>query len=243
MSKLELQAGKPGLVWSNNPVLVQLLGLSPVLAASSSLVYGIGLGIATLLVCILSCVTTSLLASQFSHKWRLVWFMLILASFTTLTETIAALYFYPLFVNLGIYIPLICCNISILIRMELVSSKSKWTEALLDSLKTGLGFLIALLLFSGCRELLINGTVLANWHLLLPANGELSLVGRGQSDANYFRFAITQAGAFIALGLLIALTNKIRNSTGDKTADERDAVLPAKRARVTGRLIRNDAKD
>ena len=85
MSKLELQAGKPGLVWSNNPVLVQLLGLSPVLAASSSLVYGIGLGIATLLVCILSCVTTSLLASQFSHKWRLVWFMLILASFTPLT--------------------------------------------------------------------------------------------------------------------------------------------------------------
>jgi electron transport complex protein RnfE len=243
MSELELQAEKPGLMSTNNPVLVQLLGLSPLLAVSSSLVYGIGLGIATLLVCILSCVTTSLLASQFSHKWRLVWFMLILASFTTLAETISALYFYPLFVNLGIYIPLICCNISILIRMELVSSKSKWTEALPDSLKTGLGFLIALLLFSGCRELLINGTVLANWQLLLPTNGELSLVGSGQSGANYFRFADTQAGAFIVLGLLIALINKTRNSTGNKTADEANAVIPARRARVTGRLIKNDSKD
>ena len=127
--------------------------------------------------------------------------------------------------------------------MELVSSKSKWTEALLDSLKTGLGFLIALLLFSGCRELLINGTVLANWQLLLPANGELSFVGSGQSGANYFRFADTQAGAFIVLGLLIALINKIRNSTDNKTADEASAVIPAKRARVTGRLIKNDSKD
>ena len=243
MSELKRQAEKSGLVWTNNPVLVQLLGLSPVLAVSSSLVDGIGLGIATLLVCILSCVTSSLLAQHFSHKWRLLCFMLIVASFTTLTETITALYFYPLFISLGIYIPLICCNISILIRMELVSSKSSWTDALLDGLKTGLGFLLALLLFSGCRELLINGTLLANWQLLLPANGELSLVGSGQSGANYFRFANTQAGAFIALGLLVALTNKIRNSIADRTPGEPGAVIPAQRARVTGRLIRNDSKD
>ena len=97
MNDLELQAGREGLVWENNPVLIQLLGLSPVLAVSNTLAYGVGLGVATFFVCVFSCLTASLLKGAIPHKWRLVWYMLILAGYTTIAETVSQLYFYPLF--------------------------------------------------------------------------------------------------------------------------------------------------
>ena len=236
MNDLELQAGKEGMVWENNPVLMQLLGLSPVLAVSSSLVYGIGLGVATFFVCVLSCLTASVLKEAIPHKWRLVWYMLILASYTTLVETISQLYFYPLFLRLGIYLPLICCNVAILIRMETVAAQSPWPIATLDAAKTGSGFLIALILLAACRELLVSGTILANWQLLLSASSELSTVASNQDDRQFFRFANTQAGVLILLGLLVALLNSLSQLTSSTAIDESENLVPAKRARVTGRL-------
>ena len=236
MNDLELQSEKEGMVWENNPVLIQLLGLSPVLAVSSTLACGIGLGVATFFVCILSCLTASVLRGIISQKWRLVWYMLILASYTTIVETICQLYFYPLFLRLGIYLPLICCNVAILIRIETVAGQSPWSAATLDAIKTGFGFLIALCLLAFSRELLISGTILANWQLLLPASSELSTAASNLDDTHFFRFANTQAGVLILLGLLVALLNSLSQLTNNTSFDESEKIVPAIRARVTGRL-------
>ena len=236
MNDLELQSEKEGMVWENNPVLIQLLGLSPVLAVSSTLAYGIGLGVATLFVCVLSCLTASVLKGTIPHKWRLIWTMLILASYTTIVEIICQLYFYPLFLRLGVYLPLICCNVAILIRMETVARQSPWSVAALDAAKTGFGFLIALCLLAFCRELLVSGTIFANWQLLFPSSSELSTNTSNLNDIHFFRFANTQAGVLVLLGLLVALLNSLSQLTNSNVLDESEKLVPAKRARVTGRL-------
>lgn len=236
MNDLELQAGRGGIVLENNPVLIQLLGLSPVLAVSSTVAYGVGLGLATFFVCVFSCLTASLLKRTIPHRWRLVWYMLILASYTTVVETISQLYFYPLFLRLGFYLPLICCNVAILVRMETVSAKSNWPAAMLDAAQTGFGFLIALLLVAACRELLASGTILSNWQLLLPASYELETVASSLSEAHFFRFANTQAGVLILLGMLVAAINFLSQRSSRTAADKQEQTIPVKRARVTGRL-------
>jgi electron transport complex protein RnfE len=236
VNDLELQSEKEGMVWENNPVLIQLLGLSPVLAVSSTLAYGIGLGVATFFVCILSCLTASVLKGTIPHKWRLIWTMLILASYTTIVEIICQLYFYPLFLRLGVYLPLICCNVAILIRMETVARQSPWSVATLDAAKTGFGFLIALCLLAFCRELLVSGTIFANWQLLFPSSSELSTNTSNLNDIRFFRFANTQAGVLVLLGLLVALLNSLSQLTNSNVLDESEKLVPAKRARVTGRL-------
>jgi electron transport complex protein RnfE len=236
VNDLELQSEKEGMVWENNPVLIQLLGLSPVLAVSSTLAYGIGLGVATFFVCVLSCFTASVLKGTIPHKWRLIWTMLILASYTTIVEIICQLYFYPLFLRLGVYLPLICCNVAILIRMETVARQSPWSVATLDAAKTGFGFLIALCLLAFCRELLVSGTISANWQLLFPSSSELSTNTSNLDDIHFFRFAKTQAGVLVLFGLLVALLNSLSQLTNSNVLDESEKLVPAKRARVTGRL-------
>jgi electron transport complex protein RnfE len=236
VNDLELQSEKEGMVWENNPVLIQLLGLSPVLAVSSTLACGIGLGVATFFVCVLSCFTASVLKGTIPHKWRLIWTMLILASYTTIVEIICQLYFYPLFLRLGVYLPLICCNVAILIRMETVARQSPWSVATLDAAKTGFGFLIALCLLAFCRELLVSGTIFANWQLLFPSSSELSTNTSNLNDIHFFRFANTQAGVLVLLGLLVALLNSLSQLTNSNVLDESEKLVPAKRARVTGRL-------
>jgi electron transport complex protein RnfE len=236
VNDLELQSEKEGMVWENNPVLIQLLGLSPVLAVSSTLACGIGLGVATFFVCVLSCFTASVLKGTIPHKWRLIWTMLILASYTTIVEIICQLYFYPLFLRLGVYLPLICCNVAILIRMETVARQSPWSVATLDAAKTGFGFLIALCLLAFCRELLVSGTISANWQLLFPSSSELSTNTSNLDDIHFFRFANTQAGVLVLLGLLVALLNSLSQLTNSNVLDESEKLVPAKRARVTGRL-------
>ena len=242
MNELEIKARNSGLIWENNPALVQLLGLSPLLAVSSTLAYGIGLGLATLCVCVVSCLSTALLKPYIAHRWRLVWFMVILATYATVVDTLIQLYFYPLYLKLGIYVPLICCNVAILVRMETSAQQNHWPSAALDGFKTGLGFLFALVLFSACRELLISGSLLHQWQLLLPANSAPGAAA-GADIASLFRFADTQAGAFILLGLIIAAINFLSSSTGDSAGTRQSDIVPAQRARVTGRLIRDDAKE
>lgn len=236
MNELELQAKKKTLVWENNPVLLQLLGLSPVLAVSSTLVDGLGLGIATFIVCVLSCLSVSLLRGVIPHQWRLVCYLLLLASYTTMAEIIVQVYFYPLFARLGIYLPLICCNIAILIRMETVASQSDWPAATLDAVKNGCGFLMALGLFAACRELLISGTFFADSALLLPVNSAVSTVPDTLNAPLLFQFANTQAAALLLLGLFVALFNYLSQLRGKSSANKPDEIIPVKRARVTGRL-------
>ena len=162
--------------------------------------------------------------------------MVVFASTTTIVEAIMQLYFYPLFLRLGIYLPLICCNVAILIRMETVDTKLAWPAATLDAAKTGFRLLIALTLLTACRELPVSRAIFANWQLFLPASGELATLTSNLDDTHFFRFANTQAGVLILLGLLVAFVNSISQLASNTAHDEPKKLVPVKRARVTGRL-------
>lgn len=233
MTNLEAQARKDGLLWENNSVLVQLLGLSPVLAVSTSITYGLALGLATLLVGVVSCATVAMLRHTIPQQWRLVGFMIILAAYTSIIETIFQLYFYSLSLRLGIYLPLICCNVAILLRMETKAMHSDLFSASLDALKMGLGFLGALLLVSAMREMLIDGSLLSDSQLLIPSANQPLASAAGGGDY-LFQFANSQPGALILLGLIVAAINALTNALGGE--ENKIEVVTAKRARVTGRL-------
>lgn len=236
MSELENRASRNQSLWENNPVLVQLLGLSPVLAVSTSLVNGIGMGVATLIVMVLSCISASLLKSRLSRNWRFTWFLLIMASYTTIIDLLMQWLYFPLYTQLGIYVPLICCNIAILVRMEVRASCCHWKPAALDAAKTGAGFLLAIAVLAGLRELIGQGTLFANWQLLLPSAVATDFNTGAAQNSQALGFASLQPMALILLGLIIAAKNYTDQhfSKGNHTPTETNA--PIQRARVTGRL-------
>lgn len=239
MSSLEIQAREEQLWWENNSVLVQLLGLSPVLAVSTSLLDGFVLGLATFVVLVLSCLTVSAFRQHISTTWRLYWFMIILASYTTVIDIVLQWFYFPLYLRLGIYVPLICCNVAILISIETVAFRSGVKTSCKDALKIGCGYLFAILLFSTIRELLITGGVFANSSLLFPSSENGPLL---DSNTELFAFAATQPGALILFGLLLALMNVLNSSVISKGNPKKKQVIPIKRARVTGRLTQEDIK-
>jgi electron transport complex protein RnfE len=204
-------------VWRNNPGLVQLLGLCPLLAVTSTLINGLGLGIATTLTLVGSNVTVSLIRHRVRPEIRIPVFVLIIASFVTAIELAMNAYFFELYLILGIFIPLIVTNCSIIGRAEAFASKNPVGKAFLDGLAMGLGFTMALVALGALREILGNGTVLADAHLMFgeAARGvEITLI----ADYRGFLLAVLPPGAFLGLGLLIALKNVI-----DKRAAERRA--------------------
>lgn len=192
-------------IWTNNPALVQLLGLCPLLAVSTSVVNAMGLGLATLFVLMASNLLVSLIRSHIADAIRLPAFVLIIASFVTCAELLLQAYSYPLYLRIGIFIPLIVTNCTILGRAVGFAAKHSPLPALVDGFMMGLGFSLVLLVMGFLRELLASGSVFANMELLLPfAEGwELRLL------PNYpgFLLALLPPGAFIMLGLLLALKN------------------------------------
>lgn len=233
MSNLDVRAPQDQPIGNNNGVLIQFLGLSPILAVSTSVVYGLSLGIATVVVLLLSCLTVSLLRRKISEDWRLLWFMLILAGYTTIIEILMQQFYFPLFIKLGIYVPLICCNAAILMRMETCAFRSNLSATALDALKTGAAYLIAILLLAAIRELIINGRLLMNWDLLIATTTSRSndlIAGSANQLAD---FASTQAGALILLGLLIALVNFLTNSLKTGKNQRQEVITPVKRARLS----------
>lgn len=236
MSELEYRAHKNQSLWQNNTVLVQLLGLSPVLAVSTTLVNGIGLGIATFIVMLLSCISVSLLQSQLNSNWRFTWFLIIMASYTTAIDLLMQWLYFPLYKQLGIYVPLICCNIAILIRMEVRASSCNWKLAALDASKTGAAFLLAIVLLASLRELIGQGTLLSNWQLLIPST-LLADSNPTSIQHNFaFGFAKLQPMALILLGIIIAVKNFTDSYFKKEVDGQTDNSTPVQRARVTGRL-------
>ena len=238
MSNLEYLARKKQSLWENNPVLVQLLGLSPVLAVSTTLVNGISLGIATFVVMTLSCISVSLLRSQLNSNWRFTWFLIIMASYTTAIDLLMQWLYFPLYKELGIYVPLICCNLAILVRMEVHASSHHWKLAAFDAGKSGIAYFIAIVLLAGLRELIGQGTLFSNWHLLLPSTSLIddSLIAVPPQTA--FGFARLQPMALILLGIIVAVKN-YTDSYFEKEMDvdtETENSTPVQRARVTGRI-------
>ena len=234
MSELQFKSSQACSPWTNNPVLVQLLGLSPVLAISTTLVNGLGIGISTAAVMLLSSVTVSTLRTRINQRWRFTWYLVITASYTTVLDSLLQWFYLPLYQELGIYIPLICCNFAVLIRLEVHAIKHHWRSALKDAALTGSGFTVAIVALSSLREFIGTGALMADWQLLLPAYRAAAVISENSSASEVSDFASLLPAAFILLGLLIAGKNLIDNQLKKNTAAT--DIEPIQRARVTGRL-------
>lgn len=197
-------------LWKNNVALVQLLGLCPLLAVTSSTINGIGLGLATLITLVISNSLVSSIRNVVRPEVRLPVFMLIIASAVTIIELIMQAWFYELFLVLGIFIPLIVTNCSIIGRAEGFASRNPVALSALDGFMMGLGFLIVLTLLGLMRELIGSGTILANADLMFGESAtalKLTLF----EDYGGFLLAILPPGAFFGLALLIVGKNLIED--------------------------------
>lgn len=195
-------------LWHNNTGLVQLLGLCPLLAVSGTVVNALGLGLATTLVLIGSNVTVSLIRNLVRPELRIPVFVLVIASFVTAVELSMKAYLYDLYLILGIFIPLIVTNCTIIARAESFASKNNVLRSFVDGLAMGLGFTAVLLVLGGLREILGHGTLFANFDLMFGA-GAQGLQITFIKDYKGFLLAILAPGAFLGLGLLIAIKNKL----------------------------------
>lgn len=198
-------------LWRDNPGLVQLLGLCPLLAVSNSVVNGVGLGIATTMVLIASNTTVSLIKGAVQPQIRIAVFVMIIASFVTVVEMIMSAYFYDLYRVLGIFIPLIVTNCAILGRAEAFASKHDPLRSALDGLLTGLGFALVLIVLGACREILGQGTLLSQLQMMFGGPPSPGLVLFGEKHG--LLLALMPPGAFLGLGLLIAAKNFIDERT------------------------------
>jgi len=204
-------------LWKNNVALVQVLGLCPLLAVTTTTINGIGLGIATTLTLVLSNMTVSLIRHSVRPEIRIPVFVLIIASIVTAIELAMNAYFHDLYKILGIFIPLIVTNCAILGRAEAFASKNAVIPSFIDGLMMGIGFSAILVLLGAIREALGMGTLFAQAHLMFGESAEwmtITLI----DDYHGFLLAILPPGAFIGLGLLIALKNVLDQRAQKKAA-------------------------
>lgn len=194
-------------LWKNNPGLVQLLGLCPLLAVTTSVINGLGLGLATMFVLSASNLTVSLIRNLVRQEIRIPVFVMIIAALVTVVELSMKALFYDLYRVLGIFIPLIVTNCAIIGRAEAFASRNRPGAALFDGAMMGLGFTLVLIVLGGMRELLGKGTLLSGAHMMFGSNVDLTIdVVPGDGG---FLLALLPPGAFIGLGLLVALKNTI----------------------------------
>lgn len=208
-------------VWTQNTGLVALLGLCPLLAMSNSVVNALGLGLATLLVVLISNIAVSLVRNLIRPEVRIPVFVLVIACVVTAVELAMHAFLPGLYTVLGIFIPLIVTNCCVIGRAEAFAFKHGVVPSAVDGIATGLGFLLALVLLGAVREIVGQGTLFGQADLLFGEWGRhltLHLV----DDYRGFLLAILPPGAFIGLGCLIALKNII-----DARAQRRAAAQPA----------------
>ncbi len=224
-------SGYGGLVrdglWTNNQALVALLGLCPLLATTSTASNGLGMGLATTTVLLLSNLTVSAIRNLVRPEVRLPVFVLVIASFVTAVELAMQAWFYELYLVLGLFIPLIVTNCAIIGRAEAFASKNHVDRAAVDGLSMGLGLTLVLTLLGGLRELVGQGTLFDQAHLLLGEWARFLTLRLGP-DFQGILVAILPPGAFIGLGFLIALKNLIDKRVSRKrTAPQAAPAVPA----------------
>ncbi len=193
-------------LWRNNPSLVQMLGLCPLLAVSGSLVTSLGLGITTLLVLTASNVVISLLRNVTARETRLPSQILVIAVFVTAADIVLQAWFFELHQRIGLFIALIVTNCTLLGRAEVYASRNPVLVSAVDGFMMGMGFLWVLLAMGAVREILGHGTLFHNMHLLLGSMAENSTIEIADSG---FLLMVLPPGAFLTLGCLIALKNLI----------------------------------
>lgn len=195
-------------LWKQNPGLVQLLGLCPLLAISNTVVNSLSLGLATTLVMAVASASVSLVRNFIPHEIRIPTFVLIIAAAVTVIDLLMNAYVHPLYLVLGVFIPLITTNCIVLARVETFASKRSTFNSVLDAVMMGLGLTLVLVVLGALREVGGKGTLFSGLDLALgPAARDW--VVTVLPDYQGFLLAILPPGAFIGLGLLIALKNGI----------------------------------
>jgi electron transport complex protein RnfE len=197
MAKTITQEFTKGL-WKEIPPFRLVLGLCPVLAVTKALKTGLGMGLATTFVLLGSNIFVSLLRNIIPSKVRIACFIVVIASFVTLVELLMQAFQYPLYEQLGIFIPLIVVNCIVLGRSEAFASKNKLMPSIADGLGMGLGFTLSLSVLGGVREILGYGTILRDTPYMIHVFG---------TDFEPFGFMVEAPGAFVGLGLMLCLMN------------------------------------
>ncbi len=223
-------------LWKNNPALVQLLGLCPLLGVTNSVVNSIGLGLATIFVLVASNTCVSLIRNVTPDAIRLPAFVMIIAAAVTCTELLMQAYTYELYQILGIFLPLITTNCVILGRADGFACKNNVLVSAYDGFIMGMGFALVLYLLGGARELIGTGALFANMDLLFgPTASHWQIVVI--ADYPQFLLAILPPGAFILTGLLIAGKNAIDSDIARRQASKTmKTESGSKRVRVTGTI-------
>jgi len=221
-------------LWKNNPALVQVLGLCPLLAVSMSFSNSFSLGLATMAVLMCSNVSVSLIRHSTSDAIRLPAFVLIIAAFTTVIEILMQAYAYEMYQILGIFIPLIVTNCMILGRADAYASRNPILASAYDGFIMGAGFAVVMVLLGAIREIIGFGTLFDGMDLLFgPAAASWKLTI--SDEYRGFLFASLPPGAFVVCGILMAAKNSIDMKMEEVAKAKRGAVEKgSKRVRTTG---------
>jgi electron transport complex protein RnfE len=202
-----LQLTKDGL-WYNNPGLVQLLGLCPLLAVTNNVVNGIGLGIATLVTLVISNASISFSRNWVRKEIRIPFYVLVIASNVTVIDLLMNAWLPQLHLILGIFIPLIVTNCAIIGRAEAYASRNDLLPAIVDGIMMGIGFMLVLVTLAAMREIIGSGTLFINAEVMF-GEGAKNLTLIIFDDYKGFLLAILPPGAFLGMGFLIAFKNII----------------------------------
>ena len=198
MAKSVVQEFTKGL-WAEVPPFRLVLGLCPTLAVTKTVENGVGMGIATTFVLVCSNILIALLRNSIPKRVRIACFIVVIATFVTVVELLMQAFAYPLFLKLGIFIPLIVVNCIVLGRAEAFASKNGVVPSLADGLGMGVGFTLALTALGAIREILGSGTI------TIPiTSASFSVFGPSFQP---FSFMVEAPGAFICLGLMLCIMN------------------------------------
>lgn len=195
-------------LWNNNAALVQILGLCPLLAVSNTVINSLGLGLATTLTLVASNTTVSLIRRWVRPDIRIPVFVLIIASVVTVIELAMNAWFHELYLILGIFIPLIVTNCTIIARAESFASKNAVIPSAIDGLFMGIGFMAVLVVLGAMRELVGFGTLLSHADLMFGELGKSMTIQPWEQYKGHL-LAILPPGAFLGLGFIIAIKNII----------------------------------
>ena len=197
-------------LWTNNSTLVQLLGLCPLLAVSNNVTNALGLGLATLLVLVITNSAVSLFRKVTPHDIRIPIYVMIIATAVTGVQLLMNAFAYPVYQSLGIFIPLIVTNCIVIGRAEAFASKNNVAHSAFDGFSMGLGMTLSLVVLGALREIIGNGTLFDGLDLLLGDWAKSFKIDVLHLDSGLL-LAILPPGAFIGLGVMLAVKNLIDN--------------------------------
>jgi len=203
-------------LWHNNPGLVQLLGLCPLLAVTGNFINGLGLGIATIITLTVSNTVISFTRNWVRKEIRIPYYVLVIASIVTVIDLTMFAMTPNLHHILGIFIPLIVTNCVIIGRAEAFASRNKIPRAALDGFMMGVGFTLVLVILGGMRELIGNGTLFSDASVMFGAMATDWTIHPFNEDYKGLLLAILPPGAFLGMGFLIAFKNVVDKKLSNK---------------------------